>query len=299
MNSTFQYSVLKYRHSFLLNEVVNVGLLLYFPEERIIKFIYPFRLNRISGLYSNFDIGTIKTVQGIFDSRCNELNQEWSSLNKSLLAALEPPKFENIISDYFLVEDASSLYFDIYKNGVNVGINKILSHYYEEYFSCYSEHAPHIHKKDEKYIEQRIKSQLKSNLKNSNNKISLEINKEISLGLISERFKLGWRNGSENLIAPIAFDLLETETIKQKSLSWFGKLSFLGEYAKANNISFHILTSKPSDKSLFKAYDNALKVIEKANAPKEIYEDKQIDEYANYIIEYLSENENNQESPSN
>ena len=41
MNKKFQYCVLKYRPSYLLDERVNVGLLFIFLEEQTIRFIYP------------------------------------------------------------------------------------------------------------------------------------------------------------------------------------------------------------------------------------------------------------------
>lgn len=288
MNNSFQYTVLKYRHSLLLNEVVNVGLLFYFQSERIIQFICPNKLNRISHLYNNIDINNIKTIQNIFSIRCGELNKRWKyPIGGALLDynSSEQSKFSDIITEHFLVNDSSSLYFDEIRSGSNIGIDYIIRHYKREYFSCYDEVVTYNHRKDEKYLEQRLKTALKASISNIHR---IEVNKEVSVGLITERFKWGWKNGTENLIAPIGFDLLEAETIKQKALSWYGKLSLLKEFAINNNISFHIITSNPTNKQLYKEYEKALKVLDKANAPTKIIEEPKILDYSEYILNNIS-----------
>jgi hypothetical protein len=285
--NNFQYSVLKYKHSLLLNEVVNVGILFYFPVDYRIEFIYPTKLNRIGHLYPDFNTGTIKIVQSVFETKCRNFNYEWEAFERSLFAGTDVKKeFRQIITDEFLIDDASSLYFDDIKIGVNIGIEQIISYYRKEYFACYDDKPINPNKKDEKYIEHKFKQQLKSTSVNSN--FNLEINKEISVGLFSEKFKWGWKNGTDNLIAPVGFDLLEPDTIKQKALLWFGKLSFLNDFAVQNNISFHLITSKPTDKNLFKAYDNALKVIIKAKAPKQLFEETNIDKYTDYLSKNIT-----------
>lgn len=110
----------------------------------------------------------------------------------------------------------------------------------------------------------------------------------IAAGLISEKFKLGWKNGTTNLIAPIGLDLIEPDSIKQKALTWFGKLSFLNSYAKSHNTEFHLLISKPTGRNLINSFNKAVKVIQEADAPIKIYTDTQIDEYSTYVSENLT-----------
>jgi hypothetical protein len=291
MNTTFSYCVLKYRHSILLNEILNVGLLFYFPNEKRIYFSYPSRLNRISHLYENINIGTIKSVQLIFTNQCSILNKEWdfdaNSLFKNVVDFERP--FKSIIHDYFLVEDASSLYFEEVKTGVNIGVKEIISYYEKEYFSCYEDTIHNPNKKDEKYIEHKLKTNLRNSLRNNSFNINdIEIDKNIKAGLISERFKYGWKNGGDKLITLIGFDLLEADTIKNKALSWYGKFSFLKQFANDRDINFHILTSKPSKKGLLSAYHDAINIIKQSDAPTEFYADNQIEEYSDIISKNIT-----------
>ena len=291
MTNTFSYSVLKYRHSILLNEILNVGLLFYFPDERKILFSYPSKLNRISHLYQNINIDSIKKVQSIFVNKCHALNQEWhfesSSLFKDVLDIEKP--FKKLINSYFLIEDASSLYFEEIRTGVNPGVKEIISYYEKEYFSCYEDELFNANKKDEKYIEQKLKSNLKQNLKdNEFNVHDLSINKNINTGLVIERFKWGWKNGGDKLISLIGFDLVESDSIQKKAYEWYGKLSFLKEYAIENKTEFHLLTSKPTNKKLLKSYNSAINVIKQSKAPAEVYTDTEIQEYSKYVANNIT-----------
>lgn len=291
MNTNFSYSVLKYRHSILLNEILNVGLLFYFPNEKRIHFSYPSKLNRISHLYENINIATIKSVQLIFISQCSVLNRDWNfeaySLFKDVIDFERP--FKSIINDYFLVEDASSLYFEEVKTGVNIGAKEIISYYEKEYFSCYEEAIYNPNKKDEKYIENKLKANLRNSLRNNSFSINdIEIDKNIKAGLISERFKYGWKNGGDKLITLIGFDLLEADTIKNKALSWYGKFSFLRQFANDRDIDFHILTSKPSKRGLLSAYNDAIDIIKQADAPTEFFADNQIEEYSETLSKTIT-----------
>lgn len=286
VNTTFQYCTLKYRHSIFLNENVNVGLLFFFKEEKKLEFIYPKSLTRISHLYSNINIGIIKRVQNIIRKKCFEINQSSFFEDHIFFPTSKDERgFEFLIKNKILLDDASSLYFDEIKTGLNFGTENIISHYQSDFFSCYD--LPNIYqgRKDEKFIENK----LKSNLKNSVQEFSkLEIDKTIPAGLISERFKLGWKNGTNNLIAPIGLDLIEADSIKQKALTWFGKLSFLNSYAKTHNTEFHLLISKPTGRNLVNAFNKAIKVIEKADAPIQIYTDTEIEKYSDYVSENLT-----------
>lgn len=286
LNNNFQYCTLKYRHSIFLNENVNVGLLFFFEEERKLEFIYPKSLTRISHLYSNVNIGIIKRVQNIIRKKCYEINRS-SIFDDQVIfpTSIKERTFEFLIKNKILLEDASSLYFDEIKTGLNFGTEKVISHYESDFFSCYD--LPNVYqgRKDEKFIEHKLKSQLKNSVKDSSR---LEIDKTIPAGLISERFKLGWKNGTSNLIAPIGLDLIEADSIKQKALTWFGKLSFLNSYAKSHNTEFHLLISKPTGKNLINSFNKAIKVIQEADAPIRIYTDTEIDKYSDYVSENIT-----------
>jgi hypothetical protein len=102
------------------------------------------------------------------------------------------------------------------------------------------------------------------------------------------KFDLAWKEKSTNLVKPLSFDLTEEKSIQEKSLINYGYLDLLGDYAKENNYRFDFIVAKPQNKTLYKAYDNALGLLELSKAPKRIITENLLKEYSEEAIEELS-----------
>ena len=60
-NETFTYSLLQYHHSQLLGEVINIDLIVYFPDSSRLEFVYPEKLLRLRYAYPSVPEKTIKS----------------------------------------------------------------------------------------------------------------------------------------------------------------------------------------------------------------------------------------------
>ncbi|HTI61113.1 DUF3037 domain-containing protein [Mucilaginibacter sp.] len=114
MKKTYTYSLLQYRHSIVLGEVLNIGLLVYFPIESRIRFIYPENFKRIKTLYNNFPERTIISYFEYFNQRVDELNKKPEvfykyEINNSL---------RTLIENEFLSADSSILQFSNYHKAI-------------------------------------------------------------------------------------------------------------------------------------------------------------------------------------
>ena len=109
MNTQFyQYSVLKYRPSLLLDEQVNIGLLFVFAEDRRVEFIFPTHLTRLIALYPQTDLSLIRAHFNGFKKKAADLSSNPNAI-KDLLPAF--------IKTDFLQPDSNSLYFTDFKTG--------------------------------------------------------------------------------------------------------------------------------------------------------------------------------------
>lgn len=133
MNKTFHYSILRYRHSCLLQEEVNVGLLFFFDEDKRVEFLYPKSLQRISSLYHNFSVTLIKNYLKTFERAANEVQKEFQSESEKLLSS----ELRNYINSRFLPDDASALFFTDLKRGNYSSTQKTLQYYKEQFLSDY------------------------------------------------------------------------------------------------------------------------------------------------------------------
>ncbi|MBK1442790.1 hypothetical protein JHJ32_22550 [Parapedobacter sp. ISTM3] len=66
---TYQHGLLQYRHSQMLGEVMNIGLIAYFPTHRHLAFLYPEKLIRLRFAYTIIPEKTIKGYFRYFNKR--------------------------------------------------------------------------------------------------------------------------------------------------------------------------------------------------------------------------------------
>jgi hypothetical protein len=80
MKKEFKYSILQYKHSQLLKEAVNVGLLLYFPTEQRIEFVLG-NAARIKTLYPDFNLAFFHKVIKNIENRIDKLKSQPQNVN--------------------------------------------------------------------------------------------------------------------------------------------------------------------------------------------------------------------------
>jgi len=274
---TFTYSLIKYTHSRLLNESIVVGLIFYFPAENKIILKAPEKFNRLKSLYSDFNDNVLRSYLKVFKKIEKDCN--------NYLLDFEIENFELFLHENFLRKDYSTIEFGIPNKVVVYNtFDNIVRDYTTLYLSEYNiETNPlPIKRHNEEYILKTIK--------NVFNKKSVDIKKyfkeNVHVGTLntSLKFDYAWQNGSLNLIKGISFDLTESNRINEKAILYFGNLSLLNKEATDNNYRFDLLVTRPQDKLLFNAYDNALKILEQSTTPMRIVEEEGIDEYADYAI---------------
>lgn len=278
MNKPFHYSILRYRHSYLLQEEVNVGLLFFFDTEKRVEFLYPKSLQRISALYHDFSVTLIKKYFRTFQRAAKQVQKEFSNDN----VALFDSNLKSYINNYFLPDDASALYFTDLKTGNYNNIQETLIYYFDQFLSEY-EPPKKKDQKDERFILRKFSNIVDKLPEQKKDIIQKKV--ELTTDLLSEIFEYAWKNGTTNLVTPVGFDLQHPEFIKNKACEWQGKLNTLADAARKKNYKFDIIVTHPNNnKDLLKAYKQGLKLIERGNANQEIFEESDIESYSQKIL---------------
>lgn len=122
MTNTFTYSILQYKHSLLLGEAINLGVLFSFPHYEHLQFVSG-NTNRVKSVYPEFNKGLISNI-------FNSIEKKTKDEGKSLFKCINSNgNLKDYIHRNFLQEDASALQFtepisvadtfDNYKNTIN------------------------------------------------------------------------------------------------------------------------------------------------------------------------------------
>jgi hypothetical protein len=261
---TYTYSILQYRHSQILEEVLNVGVIVYHHKEEKLFFLYPEKLARIRFAYPDVPEKIIKAYCKAFENRANEITQTPDFFSKFDLKN----SFEKFLNDEFLSSDNSSLQFTNSKIGLSNELTyKIINNQlYNLYFTVFEHHGEIIKRIDEIYLINKYKQLLKKLDKEILDKKSSKLKFDYIIKPSEEneiKFDFAWQNNGLNLVKPISFDVKRRETLQRKAYLNFGQFSAIEDYAKNNKLRFDLILAKPKNKELYKSYDEAVSLLQK------------------------------------
>jgi len=277
MSKPFQYSVLKYRPSYLLDERVNVGLLFHFLGDQRLVFVHPSSLKRLSQSFPH--LAKLSDIRRYLEAFARQAGK----LTKNGLE--EAVKLEDIISRGFLVNDANSFFFSEVKFGFYESLQETLNYYTNQYFQYYEAGDPRSAHNDA-FLRSRFESLLKEIVHSKGIKASL-FQKGVTLDnkIGKTEFDFGWQNGTSNLVKTLGFDLSDNSYIQEKAFRWYGTVTHLKDFAREKDLRFDFIVAPPTDRKLVQAYHHALEVLSSIEANKKIVEAKALRQYVEEAVE--------------
>lgn len=261
----YTYCLLQYHHSQLLGEVLNIGLIVYFPHKKELAFIYPEKLIRLRFAYPDVPEKTIKSYFKYFEQRVKELNA-----NPEIFSDYDLEKsLQQFVNSEFLPADSSALQFGNFRTSVlyTQDTEHLTNQLYNLYFSVFQIQDNNNKRVDEAVLLTKYKKFLKEyahqdGIRENN---SFHFDYSIAPSATSKiTFDVAWKDKDNlHLVKPVSFDLVRQDTINRKAYQYYGQFTDLQEYAESNNYLFDVILAKPKSKTLFKAYDNAIRLLQK------------------------------------
>lgn len=278
MSSYLTYSILQYKHNLVLGEILNIGILFYFPDENHFQFVSADGY-RAKAIYPDFD-------SSIFHSYLKAIRTKVKDHIDIFNERPTGTDFAKYLQKNILAEDAAGLIFNEAVTVKNVfgDINEAINEYSKLLLPGVDIEKPSIIKHNENYILKIFNGYIFGNNKSLESKFKK--NETIKTNHVNLKFDLFWQKKTNNYLKPINFDFADEVTIQTKAATYFGYITGLGEYASSNNARFVFLVTKPQTIGFNRAYENALDFLSNAKAPKRIVTE---DELASYSENVLSE----------
>lgn len=282
MKAPFTYSILQYKHSPLLREAINVGVLFAFPDDDRVRFSFgnSFRLRSI---YPNFD-------SSLFAATIKHINSKISDLSKDILFKNSSPyeNFIGFINANLLSEDATVLQFSQPIKAVSISdIEDTVRSYTKLLLPGLDIEKSNVVKHNEAYIIREYTKYLSEGFSPSHIENRIKRNFPVEYKGVPAKFDLSWKYGTTNLVKAVSFDLKESADIHNKCAQWFGTCTLLAGYAEKHECRFDLLVSKPTDRKLWKDYDKVLVTLYDINAPKKIVKESELKTYSEETRQYL------------
>lgn len=281
MNKQLIYSILQYKHSPVLGEAINVGVLFYFPDEEKKLHFHLTDATRIKPIYKDFDSKYFNCILNIIKKNIEKYSGDIYAeklLNDNL---------KYFIHSYLLKNDDTALQFSDLHSVLNIYSN--IEKTIEEYTKLL---LPLTLKKEVltiKYNETFIIRKFKTRLFDHNEELADKVTKNyvVKTDELNFKFDIAWQNGSLNLVHPLSFDLQDTQSIQRKTAEYCSYLSWLNKYTKENNCRIDLLLAEPQESSLQNTYNKSIKLLQAVDSNKQVVPFEEIDEYTDKAAEYL------------
>lgn len=279
MSKQISYSILTYKHSLFLGEVLNVGVLFVFPDENLVEFHYPKKLNRLKGVYTDFNETLIKDYLKAFELTSRKLSKEF-----------EPSIFgyNNLISENFLIEDASALQFENFRTGIYYSpleqvreqyIKLLLGHYESETIST-------VHKTTEESIVKTVKNEVLALNPKSKDLLKFDANRILKSKHVAFNSDFYWKNKVIHYAKAVSFDVAKESTIIDKALLLNGKLRQL-EKTKYKNSHIDFLIHEPKKIAFQDVIEEAKAILQDNEIHQELYLDLSL--YSKEVADHIKE----------
>jgi hypothetical protein len=281
MNKQLIYSILQYKHSPVLGEAINVGVLYYFPNEERKLYFYITDATRIKPIYKDFDSryfnSILKLIKNNVAKYSGDLYAE-KQLNDNL---------KDFIHFYLLKNDDTALQFSDLNSVINVYSKpeQAIEEYTKLLLPLSIKKEAQVVKYNETYIIKKFKTRLFGHDEQLADKVTK--NYVVKIDELSFKFDFAWQNGSLNLVHPLSFDLQDTQSIQRKTAEYCSYLSWLNKYTKDNNCRIDLLLAKPQESSLQNTYNKSIKLLKAVDSNKKVIPFEDIDTYTDKAAEYL------------
>lgn len=282
MNNFFTYSILQYKHSLILGESLNVGILFYFQNEERFEFVKGDGY-RAKSIYPDFD-------NTIFNNYIKIIQDKVKKHIDLFTQSSDKNAFAKYIHQFILAEDAAGLIFSdpvVVKN-IFPNTQKAIDEYAKLLLPGIITDKPTITKHSESYIIKKFTGYIFDKDKSIEDKFKK--NQVLNTKHFSIKFDLEWGNGSKNYIKPVSFDFSDESSIQNKAAITYSHLVDLADYAKNKNLHFDFLIAKPQNIEFKNKFENALDFIDSVKAPKELILEDKWGEYSQNTFNYLINN---------
>lgn len=275
----YQYQLVRYVHDRLTAEFVNVGVIIFQPESKILKSCFIGKYGRITQFFSELNGHSLLITLKQFEQELNVIAKRTGELFF---------EFENIdqITNSILQKDDSALICSEVFYGVDIDVNSALSDLYERLVNRYNPDTE-VESHDDKYVWKNIykryfdKYEITKNLKPYTVQTSHD----------SIHFDKAWKNGSWHCYQALSFDLKREESIKNKVYKWSG---ILNELNNSNEELFiHFLTVSPSKhKSIQKFIDDTFLQKELKSIKVSLVKEDEAEQFASSVNQEISKHNN-------
>jgi hypothetical protein len=272
MKTTYSTIILRYVHDVVTGEFANIGVVLYAPEQRFLEARFTTSYERLNAIFLKIDHLHFRALMRYMANRFEELGAE-------IRDGLTVPPVNALpeIVKQVLPPDDSSLQWSQQGGGITDDPGGALGDLYKRMVERFIADGTQISRSDEE-----IARPFKNKLGKAAEKLS---EKTIETKDYKYEFRFAWKNDIWHLYEPVSFDLVDPNSIREKANRWLGRGVALNEARERFKI--HFILGEPRQAETKEAFENALHLLQKIPAQKELVREEDMEQFAQHVAEEI------------
>lgn len=245
----YQYQILRYTPDQVSEEFVNLGVVLFDLDNRVLSSRFVNKSSRISVVFpdasSRHLVSTLKHIKGAFHTIEERLSNE---LNLDKVGNIEE------ITGSVLPKDDSALVFSSVRHGRDVDLKAACADIFERIILRNMSDVDEVELRRDREVWNKVYKTYFERY---------QVAQKLHLHTIKTRndvlrFDRAWKNGQWNCFESVALDLTRPDSVKNKVYKWVGKLDEL--QTSKEPVALFLLSTLPKDndlrKFIYKKLDN-------------------------------------------
>jgi hypothetical protein len=273
MKTAYTTITLRYVHDVVTGEFVNIGVVLYSPDQRFLEARFTHSYERLNAVFLKVDHLHFRALMRYMTNRFDEIATEVrDGLPVAPVTALEKMVHQ------VLPPDDSSLQWSQPGGGFTADPAAALEELYQRTVERYIPGAEQISRSDED-----VARPFKARLGSSAGRLT---EKRIATKDYHYDFRFAWKNNIWHLYEPVSFDLVDPGSIREKANKWLGRGVALQDAPEPFQI--HFLLGEPHKDDTKAAFDNAIHLLNKIPGRKELVREDELVQFAEQVLSQLA-----------
>ena len=271
---SYRCRILRYVHDVSKGEFVNIGVVMWIPEHSRLIFRLNEQYGRISGFFKNFD--------GIsYGQMVRHLQRSFKKVASDLQ---KPPLTRDTSKNTFEVfnllvrEDASTFQWSQVISGISTNPEDRLDRLFEEFVTFHAslERRKSSQPRNGKMIWKTVHQAVKAHHLEDH----VQLNVTMKSDSFGHLFKMGWYNGTRQVLEPISLGLRKPTEIIDRANTWSGRLFNLSKDNEFECTAVLALPGEHVDTTVFK---QGRQILENARSMRKVIIENEVNDYMSEI----------------
>ncbi|MGH7944237.1 MAG: DUF3037 domain-containing protein [Opitutaceae bacterium] len=275
MKIAYSYVILRYVHDVVTGEFANIGIVVYAPDQRVLKARFTTSYERLNAIFLKIDHAHFRAMVRYLGDRFAEMAAE---LRDSL--QLAPVNGIAELVRKVLPQDDSTLQWSETSGGLTSNLEQAAQDLYARLVERYERSTEQQSRSDED-IARPFKTKLDE--KKVGPKIS---EKKIAAKDYDYNFQFAWKNSIWHLYEPVSFDLMDPNSIVEKANKWLGRGVALQDADEQFKLYF--LLGEPKQPGTRKAFEHAQHLLQKIPGQRKLVRETELEAFTEKVADDIA-----------